>query len=381
MLAVAHAGRTDCVIDHIPLFDPLPQYEALAKPIQDAVQRVFKSGWYYLGPEGEAFESEIAAYLGVRHAIGVNSGTDALVIGLRCLGIQPGDEVITTPFTFFATAEAICLVGATPVFVDIEPDTYNIDPEAVERAITPRTRCIIPVHLFGHSADMAALQAIAEQHDLVVLEDAAQALGAETGGEKVGTLADVGAFSFFPTKTLGAYGDGGLIATNNDEVAERARILRVHGSLARDHHIAIGYNSRLDEIHAAILRVKLTHLDRWNEARREAAQWYAELLRDVPEIQLPVERPGDHHVYGQYTIRVLNGRRDALQAALKEQGISTGIYYSRPLHMQPVFSDNAPSLPVAEQAAQEVLSLPMWPGISRVTVERVAEAIIAALRD
>ena len=219
--AGAHAGRTDCVIDHIPLFDPLPQYEALAKPIQDAVQRVFKSGWYYLGPKGEAFESEIAAYLGVRHAIGVNSGTDALVIGLRCLGIQPGDEVITTPFTFFATAEAICLVGATPVFVDIEPDTYNIDPEAVERAITPRTRCIIPVHLFGHSADMAALQAIAEQHDLVVLEDAAQALGAETGGEKVGTLADVGAFSFFPTKTLGAYGDGGLIATNNDEVAER----------------------------------------------------------------------------------------------------------------------------------------------------------------
>lgn len=368
------------MIDHIPLYDPLPQYEALAKPIQDAVQRVFESGWYYLGPECEAFEAEIAAYLGVRHAIGVNSGTDALVIGLRCLGIQPGDEVITTPFTFFATAEAICLVGATPVFVDIEPDTYNIDPKAVERAITPRTRCIIPVHLFGHSADMAALLAIAEQHNLVILEDTAQALGAATGGTKVGTLGDVGAFSFFPTKTLSAYGDGGLIATNNDELAERARILRVHGAVARDHHVAIGYNSRLDEIQAAILRVKLTHLDRWNEARREAAQWYAELLRDVPEIQLPVERPGDHHVYGQYTIRVLNGRRDALQAALKEQGISTGIYYSRPLHMQPVFADNGPSLPVAEQAAQEVLSLPMWPGISRATVERVAEAIIAAVR-
>jgi len=303
-----------------------------------------------------------------------------LVIGLRCLGIRPGDEVITSPFTFFATAEAICLVGATPVFVDIEPDTYNIDPEAVERAITPRTRCVIPVHLFGHGADMDALHVVADRHDLVMLEDAAQALGASLGDKKVGTLAEVGAFSFFPTKTLGAYGDGGLIATDSDEVADHARLLRVHGAKVRDFHEAVGYNSRLDEIQAAILRLKLEQLDSWNDARREAARLYAELLQDVPEVQLPIERPGAHHVYGQFTIRVPNGRRDALQAALQHQGIHTGIYYSRPLHQQPVFEGETPSLPVAEQAAQEVLSLPMYPGIQRAAIERVAEAIISAVR-
>jgi dTDP-4-amino-4,6-dideoxygalactose transaminase len=254
----------DVGVRPIPVYDPLPEVEALWEELQAAALRVLRSGRYILGPEVEAFEEEVAAYLGVKHAIGANSGTDALVIALRALGVGPGDEVITTPFTFFATAEAISLVGATPVFVDIDPRTFNINPDLIPSAITPRTKAILPVHLYGLPAEMDPILEIARSHGLKVLEDCAQAFGATYKGKKVGTLGDAGAFSFFPTKNLGGFGDGGLIATNSDEVAERARMLRAHGSRRKYYNEAIGYNSRLDALQAALLRVKLPRVDAWN---------------------------------------------------------------------------------------------------------------------
>lgn len=370
-------GRS--AILQVPLFDPIPQYRQLESEIHEAIRRVLESGWYYLGPEGEAFEAEVAGYLGVKHAVGVNSGTDALVIGLRALGIGPGDEVITSPFTFFATAEAILLVGATPVFCDIDPDTFNLSPAAVEAAITPRTKAIIPVHLFGHAAAMHEICELAKRYRLAVLEDGAQAFGARLDGRFVGTLGDAGAFSFFPTKNLSAYGDGGLLVTDRDEVAELARRLRMHGTFARDDHREVGYNSRLDEIHAAILRLKLRHIEAWNAQRRQVAAWYAERLRGVEGVRLPVERAGAYHVYGQYTVRIGQGRRDAVFQHLEQRGIRCGIYYRRPLHVQPVFRGTPPSLPHAEAAADEVLSLPIWPGMEEHVVDRVTAALQEAL--
>lgn len=359
----------------IPLFDPMPQFRPLQEALQTAVTRVLQSGRYYLGPEVTAFEQEAAAYLGVKHAVGVNSGTDALVIALRALGVGPGDEVITTPFTFFATVEAIVLVGATPVFADVEPETFNLDPKAAAAAITDRTKAILPVHLFGHAAAMDELLSLAKAHDLQIVEDVAQAFGGSYHGQKLGALGDVGALSFFPTKNLGAYGDGGLLVTSRDDVAEAARLLRMHGAVARDHHVLVGYNSRLDEIHAAMLRVKLPYLEEWNESRRLAAQQYTEALRGVPGVVPPVEQAGVHHVYGQYTVRIEGARRDDVQARLQAAGISSMIYYSVPVHRLEMFRHIAPSLPVAESLATQVLSLPIWPGIETQTVARVLEVL------
>ncbi len=355
----------------IPILDLTPEVEALWDELMAAITRVLRSGQFILGPEVEAFEREVAEYLGVKHAIGLNSGTDALVIGLRALGIGPGDEVITTPFTFFATAEAISLAGATPVFVDIDPRTFNINPELIPPAITPRTKAILPVHLYGRPAEMDALLAIAEEHGLKVLEDCAQAFGATYRGKKVGTWGHAGAFSFFPSKNLGAYGDGGLLATNDDEVAELARMLRAHGSRRKYYNETVGYNSRLDALQAAILRVKLPHVDRWNAERRKVAERYNQLLAGTPGLVLPEVSEG--HVFHQYTVRVLEGQRDRVKQALAEAGIGTMVYYPVPLHRLPVYGYSEGVFPEAERAATEVLSLPMGPFVGVKEQERVAQ--------
>jgi dTDP-4-amino-4,6-dideoxygalactose transaminase len=355
---------------NIPILDLSPEIDLLWDELQDAIKGVLRSGHFIMGPNVKAFEEEIAKYLGVKHAIGLNSGTDALFLALRALGIGPGDEVITTAFTFFATAEAISHVGATPVFLDIDPKTYNIDVDLIEAAITPRTKAIIPVHLFGQMVDMDIVMALASKHGLKVVEDVAQAMGATFNGKKAGTVGDVGTYSFFPTKNLGAYGDGGLLTTNDDQVAETVRKLRAHGSLKKYFNEVVGYNSRLDELQAAILRVKLPYLDEWNIERRKAAQVYGELLKDVPGIGLPVEDPGAFHVYHQYTIRVL-GNRDEVQRRLAGNGISTMVYYPVPVHRLPIYDAVQWTLPVAESTAGEVLALPIWPSITEELQARV----------
>lgn len=359
----------------IPIYDPTPEINELWDELNAAIQGVLRSGHFIMGPNVKAFEEECARYLGVKHAIGLNSGTDALVIGLRAMGIGPGDEVITTPFTFFATAEAISAVGATPVFVDIDPRTYNIDAALIKPAITPRTKAIIPVHLYGQMADMSAIMAIAREHNLLVLEDVAQAMGAKQNGRQAGTIGHAAAFSFFPTKTLGAFGDGGMLTTNDDAVAEIARMLRVHGSKKKYHNEVVGYNSRLDEIQAAILRVKLPHLEKNNAARREVAKRYNELLKDVPGIVTPYESPGNECAYHQYTIRVEGGRRDAVAAALEKAGVQTMVYYPVPMHRLPIYAPLGLRLPIAERAAGEALSLPMGIGFPPASQVAVAEGI------
>lgn len=365
------------VKDRIPILDLTPEVEELWDDLMAAIARVLRSGQFILGPEVEAFEREVAEYLGVKHAIGVNSGTDALVIGLRALGVGPGDEVITTPFTFFATAEAISLVGATPVFVDIDPRTFNINPELIPPAITPRTKAILPVHLYGRPAEMDSILAIAEEYGLKVLEDCAQAFGATYRGKKVGTLGHAGAFSFFPSKNLGAYGDGGLLVTNDDGVAELARMLRAHGSRRKYYNEIIGYNSRLDALQAAILRVKLPHVDRWNERRRQVAERYNQLLSGVPGLVLPEISEG--HVFHQYTVRILGGKRDAVQQLLAEAGIGTMVYYPIPLHRLPVYGYPEGSFLKAETAAGEVVSLPMGPHLEGAVQDRVVKKLVEIL--
>lgn len=362
-------------LPRIPVLDLTPEVEALWDELMAAIQGVLKSGQFIMGPNVKAFEQEVAAYLGVKHAIGVNSGTDALVIALRAAGIGPGDEVITTSFTFFATAEAINQVGGTPVFVDIDPRTFNINPDLIEPAISSRTRAILPVHLYGQAADMDPVMELAEKYNLKVIEDTAQAFGGEYKRKKLGTIGDVGCFSFFPSKNLGAFGDGGLIASNNDEIAEVARMLRVHGARKKYYNEMIGYNSRLDEIQAAILRVKLPHVDEWNESRRQAAQRYNHLLKDVRGIITPYEDPNAKHIYHQYTIRVQNGHRDELKEHLSKNGIGTMVYYPVPVHQLPIYKGNRPALPVTDQVAGEVLSLPIWPRIGAEVKARVAEVL------
>jgi len=379
--------------------DLAPEIEGLWNELNEAIQRVLRSGQFILGPEVRAFEEEVADYLGVQHAVGVNSGTDALLIGLRTLGVGAGDEVITTPFTFFATAEAISQVGAIPVFVDIEPHRFNIDPRKIEAAITDRTKAILPVHLFGAPAAMAEIMALAKMQDLKVLEDCAQSFGATyegskpssratrrgstshatTRGAKTGAIGDAGAFSFFPTKNLGAYGDGGLIATDDDQVAELARKLRKHGGSNKYHNEMLGYNSRLDALQAAILRVKLPHIDAYNRKRRAIAQRYNELLEDIDGIVTPT-LPGGHVVH-QYTVRIKHGRRDAMKETLQKQNIGCKVYYPVPCHQLPVYKDIDVTLPEAEQAAAEVLSLPMWPQAGADIQERVAAALQSALQE
>jgi dTDP-4-amino-4,6-dideoxygalactose transaminase len=363
----------------IPPLDLLPEIELLWGEIEAAISGVVRSGQFVLGPQVRAFENEIAECLSVQHAVACNSGTDALVIGLRALGIGPGDEVITTPFTFYATAEAISLVGAEPVFVDIEARTFNIDPAQILEALTSRTKAIVPVHLFGHSADMDPILEIARKHGLAVVEDVAQAFGGRYGGRPLGSLGHAGAFSFYPTKNLGAFGDAGLLATNDDRVAEMARKLRTHGSISRDRNELIGYNSRLDEIQAAILRVKLPHVEDWNRQRQAAAATYRRLLADVKGVVPPLVEDYADHVFNQYTVRVTGCTRDAVQKLLAEAGIGTNVYYSIPVHRLPAYADQHCDLPVAECAAREVLSLPMGPLLCNATIGRVVDALRKAV--
>lgn len=362
-----------------PILDLRPEVELLWEDLNHALQEVLRSGRFVLGPNVQAFEEEVAVYLGVKHAVGMNSGTDALLIALRSAGIGPGDEVITTPFTFYATAETVSLAGATPVFVDIEADSFNIDPELAAKAVTPRTKALLPVHLYGQAAEMDPLLELAKKHRLKVIEDVAQAFGSEYKGKKLGALGDAGCFSFYPTKNLGAYGDAGMLTTNDDNLAETARMLRVHGAKQTYFNEMIGYNSRLDEFQAAVLRVKLPHLDEWNSKRRLLAKRYNELLEDISEVITPAEGPYGH-VYHQYTIRITGGKRDQVKQGLAEAGIGSMIYYPIPVHRLPVYEDTAPSLPIAEGLAEEVLSLPIWPGLPEDAPERVVKAIKEALR-
>lgn len=377
----------------IPILDLSPQYQSLKPEIYAAIDRVLESGQFIMGPDVKQFEQEVATYLGVKHAIAVNSGTDALVIGLRSLGIGAGDEVITTPFSFFATAESISSVGATPIFVDIDPKTFNIDPAKIKDKITSRTKAIMPVHLYGNPAAMTQIMEIAQANNLKVIEDCAQSFGARyagvcsgcdgacsdtmrsaIAGKMTGTIGDVGAYSFFPSKNLGAYGDGGLIATNDDAIADLARMLRVHGAKKKYHNEIIGYNSRLDTLQAAILRVKLPHIDEWNAGRRRVASLYTELLADIPEVVAPEVVSG--HVFHQYTIRIIKGDRDKVASDLAAKGISTMIYYPIPQDRLPIYAGKYPVNPISDQLGTQVLSLPIWPELDR----SIAEEVIGCLR-
>ncbi len=362
----------------IPILDLREQYHELKSEIARAVEEVFEGGHFINGPNVQALEKEIAQYIGTEYAVGLNSGTDALHLALRALDIGPGDEVITTPFTFVATTEAIGIVGATPLFVDIDPATFNMDPALIEAAITPRTKAILPVHLYGRPAPMREIMAIAKKHNLAVVEDCAQSIGSTIEGKKTGSFGDVGCFSFFPSKNLGAYGDGGMVTTNRKDLGDRMRSLRAHGGRVKYHHEELGVNSRLDEVQAAILRVKLPHLDRWIERRRANAQWYGENLRDFANV--PGETEDSLHVYHQYTIRVRD--RDRVQQQLKDAGVQTMVYYPVPLHLQEVhqaLGQGEGTFPHSEQAAREVLSLPMFPELSAEQRETVRKALREAL--
>lgn len=359
----------------IPMVDLVLQYRELREDIHRALEAVLDSGQFILGPQLAAFEQEAAAYLGVAHGVGCASGTDALHLALAALDIGAGDQVITTPFTFIATLEAIRYVGAYPVFVDVDPRTFNLAVDQVAAAITPATRAIIPVHLFGQSVAMGPLLDIAAAHDLHVIEDCAQSFGATWNDKMTGGFGSAGCFSFFPSKNLGAYGDGGLIVTHSPDVAEKLRMLRNHGSRRRYQHERIGFNSRLDELQAAVLRVKLKHIEGYNARRRCIARWYREGLSQFPELSLPHEDEGVKHVYHQYT--VLTSRRAAIIAAFEAVGIGYGVYYPVPLHHQPVFRNAYPhlSLPVAETAAQRCLSLPIYPEMEQSQVKTVVDVI------
>lgn len=345
-----------------------------------AVEDVFRTGQFIMGPNVTGFETEAATYLGVKHAVGLNSGTDALILGVHALGLKPGDEVITTPFTFFATGEAVSHFHATPVFVDIDPKTFNMRVEDIERAITPKTKGIIPVHLFGQPVDMDPLLDTAKNHGLWVLEDVAQAFGSDYKGKKLGSIGNVGAFSFFPSKNLGAFGDGGLLTTNDDSVADLVRMLRVHGAKKKYNNEIVGVNSRLDALQAAILRCKLPHIDEWNDGRRRAAHFYTKALENVDGVETPVESLFGTHVFHQYTIKITGKNRDDVQAALARSGVSTMVYYEKPLHKLPVYAGMGVTVPASEAVAEQVLSLPIWPKIDRETQERVVEALTEAMK-
>lgn len=360
----------------VRLGDLTGQYQTIKEDIDAAFASVMARGAFILGPEVKSLEAEIAEMCGVAHGIGVNSGTDALLVSMLALGFRPGDEVITTPFTFFATAEAISITGATPVFADIDPDTFVLDPAAVEAAITPRTRAIVPVHLYGQAADMDPLKAIAEKHGLSIIEDAAQIIGGSYKGRPAGSLGDIAAFSFYPTKNLGAFGDAGMIVTDNAELAEEARLLRFHGSGGSYFYKRVGYGTRLDEMQAAFLRVKLRHLSRWNDLRRSHAAIYNRMLAGSAVVP-PSEAPGCRHIYHQYTIR--STKRDALKQHLSDRGVDSGIYYPLALHLQEVYQSlgyKPGSLPNAEAAAREVLSLPVYPELEPGDIEYVANQIL-----
>jgi dTDP-4-amino-4,6-dideoxygalactose transaminase len=367
---------------NVPLLDLAAQYRTIKDDVDRAIRAVVERQGFIMGPEVARLEAEVAKLSQTRHAVGCASGTDALLLPLRALDLKPGDEVITTPFTFFATAGAIHNAGGTPVFVDIDPATYNISPEAIEAAITPRTRAVIPVHLFGQMAAIERILPVAGAHGLAVIEDAAQAIGArrmvDGAWRMAGELGTVGTLSFFPSKNLGGFGDGGMMVTQDDALAERLRRLRLHGGSRQYFHDEVGFNSRLDTLQAAVLLAKLPHLAEWSAARARNAARYTEAFTGHPAVCPPATDQGNTHIYNQYTIRV--PRRDELQARLKERGIATAIYYPLPLHLQPCFAHlghRAGSLPVSEAASSAVLSLPVYPELPREQQDVVIEAILA----
>ncbi|MEM8718242.1 MAG: DegT/DnrJ/EryC1/StrS family aminotransferase [Cyanobacteria bacterium P01_G01_bin.39] len=375
----------------IPPVDLTRQYELIKEEADLAVLDILKSGRYVGGEAINTFEQNFAQYIGVAECVSCNSGTDALFLALKALNIGEGDEVITTPFSFFATAEVISRVGAKPVFIDIDLNTFNLDLAQIEQAITPRTKAIMPVHLFGQPVNMSSLMSVAQKHNLYVIEDCAQATGAAWSQDKIGSIGHIGCFSFFPTKNLGACGDGGAITTNDPAIAKQIRILKEHGSPSRYRHDFVGINSRIDAVQAVILNIKLRYLDYWNQQRKKAAAYYQELLQSVSSLKLPQALSGGNSVWNQYTICISEGattlgesdlldssRRELIKQKLQLQGVVSMIYYPIPLHLQPVYQDlgyQKGQLPVVEQAAREVLSLPMFPGISEAEQEQVAYAL------
>lgn len=361
---------------NIPMVDLKGQYESLKSEIDSALLQALGETRFILGPNVQAFDQEAAEYLGVRHAISCANGTDALHLALLASGIQPGDEVITTAFTFIATAEAIRFIGATPVFVDIQPHSFNIDPERIREAITDRTRAILPVHLFGQPADMDAIGALADEFDLMVIEDCAQSFGSRFGARATGSIGCAGAFSFFPSKNLGCYGDGGMVTTNDDNIADQTRMLRNHGSSQQYHHDVIGVNSRLDELQAVILRIKLKHIDEYNRKRLQVARAYNERLAGS-SFQAPVIPDDRDHVFHQYTL--LCDQRDAVREAVLAKGVACAVYYPIPLHRQKAFADTEqPRLAITESTAERCLSLPIFPEMTEQQIETVCEAVLSA---
>lgn len=371
-------------VNNVPPLDLSRQYAQIGDEMAAAVLHVLASGAYIGGPAVKTFEQEFANYIGSAECVGCNSGTDALILALRALKIGPGDEVITTPFTFFASAEVISSVGATPVFVDIDGATFNMDVDRLEAAITEKTKAIMPVHIFGLPADMTRLMEIANRHNLAVIEDCAQSVGAEWESQKVGSIGHIGCFSFYPTKNLGACGDGGAVTTNDPALAAAMRMLKEHGQSARYFYEEIGCNSRLDALQAAILSIKLRYLDSWNAQRSQKAEFYNEYLDRVPGVAVPRQLPAAKGVWNQYTLRIISqdssqnpasgNFRDSVRAQLQENGIGSMVYYPLPLHLQPVYKSlgyQLGQLPVAEQVCREVLSLPMFPELLREQQERV----------
>lgn len=364
----------------IPLLDLKAQYLTIKEEIDTAILNVLDSGKFILGPEMKAFEAEMAAFCGTKHAVAVGNGTDALMLTLKAYGIGPGDEVITTPFTFFASAETVSQVGATPVFVDIDPETLNMDLNKLKDKITPRTKAIIGVHIFGQMLDVERLREIAARHDLIVIEDAAQAIGSEYRGKRAGSLGHAATFSFFPTKNLGAYGDAGMVVTDDEHVAAKLRMLRFHGSQVKYYHEEIGYNSRMDEIQAAILRIKLRYLDQWNAKRREKANVYNELFAGLP-LKTPTNDPLATPIYHLYILRI--PKRELVMKTLQAVGIANAIYYPVPLHLQRAYLDlgyKPGDFPVAEHACKEALAIPLYPELTRAQQEEVVAAIRQVLQ-
>lgn len=371
---------------NVPLLDLAEQNAALRTDIEAALSRVLDTNGFILGGEVAALENELAVYCGSNYAIGCASGSDAILLALMALDVGPGDEVITTPYSFFATVSSITRRGATPVFVDIDPETYNLDVSQVEAKITDRTKAIEPVHLYGQCSEMSALKLIAHKYDIPLVEDAAQAIGAEENGSKAGTMGEIGCFSFYPSKNLGGMGDGGFVTTNDDDLAAKLSAMRVHGSSVKYYHKYVGLNSRLDGFQGAVLRVKLPYLDAWTQRRRENAQIYRRLFEDygvTEQIGLPIERKGSKHIYNQYVIRV-PGQRDELRAYLTEKGIGTDIYYPVPLHLQECFQylgHAIGELPVAERAANETLALPIFPELRSEQIGYVTQTVADFFRN
>lgn len=371
----------------VPLIDLVEQYDSIRREVSEAVQQVFETQRFVLGDEVAEFEREIASYCDARHAIGCASGTDALILALMALNVGPEDEVITSPYTFFATASSIVRAGAKPVFVDVDPVTFNLDPVAVEAAITDRTKAIMPVHLFGQCADMEPLWRLSVRHGLSIVEDAAQAVGSTYRGRSAGVLGTLGCFSFFPTKNLGGAGDGGMITTDDPDLAARLRRLRVHGDAGRYEHLEVGMNSRLDALQAAVLRIKLRHLDAWTESRRENADRYREMF-DGEQLGDDVELPADcgegRHVYNQFCIRVRNGHRDAVLAGLRDRNIGSAIYYPKPLHVQHCFRHlgyQNGDFPESERASADTIALPIYAELGATRQRQVVSALGDAVRE